>query len=920
MIAAIADVTFNGQKQTPTPVVSYNDGEDIITLTAGTDFTFSYGTDADNIHAGVNVGIVKITAKDGSNYSGFATKNFTILPLALASVTVGEIENQTYAYGAAITPELTVTGTDADNNNFPLRKNLDYTVNYGEGVTATNVNAGEALGVLSVVATGDFTFPEEEGAVANATFTIDPKNLGDEDITISEIANQDYTGAAIEPEGVTVTWTIGEGEGAVRNNITDFLTITSSNNTAVGTATIKATPKAEGGENYTGEAVSSFSILPTSIAGANVTFGGEIVYTGSPLTPDFTVSFGAGEDAVVLSADEYEIVSWGNNTDATQGDEDDDKAYVIIKGKGNYEKVSGTGDPITKKAYFVIAKKPVVITASDINVNFGVSPAEQFASTLNTVEGEDIGGKVTYTVYDNNEEPVIVEEANYAALAVSEGRYTVKATWAANPAPAVPVEGVTYDTEAQIAAQANYDLSFEAEGAIVPGAITVSYATLTIKPVNVTVKYGSEEQELAFEVYDGETKKEGVVFTEGHAPVLARAEGANVGEYAITVTNQTGENAVASAAYTFEFAEGTYKIDPFPITVTANDQTILYGSEPEIGVLATSLVKTVNEEGQEVAGDKVTVTISPATTGNQVIIDRGVLNLTLTLAANYDGSVKEHAEALVPAINNPNFIATIVPGTLTVKANTTLAFDDSKDDNLIKINANDGVKANVTIKFSARNARAAQWKADTWATMTLPFDISVGDLSKALGYAVVNVIDPSRTTIDGTGSTFYGKLTMKGGNGKTDVLAANKPFMVKTADDITGVINFGSRTIVAPTADLSIEAGEGAMFTGTYTGKTVTSEDNQAIWFMTGSDSKWWYIGSQGSWNILPFEGFIDMSNASNPAGARGMTFVFEEIDGSTTAIKGISTDDLNKQSFKVFLILKVLKMDCAPLKLGFFI
>jgi hypothetical protein len=236
----------------------------------------------------------------------------------------------------------------------------------------------------------------------------------------------------------------------------------------------------------------------------------------------------------------------------------------------------------------------------------------------------------------------------------------------------------------------------------------------------------------------------------------------------------------------------------------------------------------------------------------------------------------------------------------------------------------------VTIDFTARARELPvgtprTWTANTWVTLTLPFNISVADLSKALGYAIVNVIDPERTKVSGTSSEFYGKLTMKGGNGTGDeaYLVANKPFLVKTADDITGVIDFGTQTIVAP-SDLSVDAGEGAKFTGTYTTKNVTKAADAAIWFMIGGGRQSWaYITTTSSaeWDILPFEGFIDMS--SLPAQARSnMTFYFEEIDGSTTAIKSVSTDNLgsNKLDAKGWYNLNGMKMDGAPLQKGVYI
>ena len=206
--------------------------------------------------------------------------------------------------------------------------------------------------------------------------------------------------------------------------------------------------------------------------------------------------------------------------------------------------------------------------------------------------------------------------------------------------------------------------------------------------------------------------------------------------------------------------------------------------------------------------------------------------------------------------------------------------------------------------------------------MVLPFDISVAELSQVLGYAIVNVINPEKTKVSGTKSEFYGKLTMKGGNGSDEVLKANKPFLVKIAEDMDPAVNynFGPRKIVAPT-DLSVDAGEGCKFVGTYTTKTVTKDDDAAIWFMLGNLENWAYIGttSTATWDIVPVEAYIDMNAV--PAAARNLVFYAEEIDGSVTAIKGINSSNASaKQSAEGWYNLNGVKLNGVPTQKGIYI
>jgi hypothetical protein len=210
-------------------------------------------------------------------------------------------------------------------------------------------------------------------------------------------------------------------------------------------------------------------------------------------------------------------------------------------------------------------------------------------------------------------------------------------------------------------------------------------------------------------------------------------------------------------------------------------------------------------------------------------------------------------------------------------------------------------------------------------TLTLPFDISVANLSQKLGYAIVNVIDPSRTVISGTSSEFYGKLTMTGGNGKDKVLAANKPFLVKIADNIAdrdnGVIDFGTQTIVAPASaeDLTVDAGQGATFVGTYAPYEVPSADEAKKWFMIGGGfGKWAYIGtsSAATWELQSTEAYIQL-----PTKTQSIIFNFEDVDGSATAIKSVNADDLaGKKIAEGWYTINGVKLQNAPAEKGVYI
>ena len=205
-ITAIANQPFTGSALTPTPVVSYGEGDDKVTLVAGQDFNYSY---ANNTHVGT--ADITITAVSSSNYTGTQTAHFNITKVQLASVAVAAVADQTYNLGTAITPALTVTGTDADGHTFTLRPE-DYTVNYGADAAATNKNVGTATGTLTAAEDGDFTFPEAAASIGQATFTIVAKDLNSAEISIADIDPQTFNnGAAITPVPA-VNWNVVVGE------------------------------------------------------------------------------------------------------------------------------------------------------------------------------------------------------------------------------------------------------------------------------------------------------------------------------------------------------------------------------------------------------------------------------------------------------------------------------------------------------------------------------------------------------------------------------------------------------------------------------------------------------------------------------------------------------------------------------------
>lgn len=394
--------------------------------------------------------------------------------------------------------------------------------------------------------------------------------------------------------------------------------------------------------------------------------------------------------------------------------------------------------------------------------------------------------------------------------------------------------------------------------------------------------------------------------TEGAAPANA-----NVGNYQVVATYSDGLVNYANV----EIAPLAYTITKKQLAVVVGDQTVNYG-------VAIASAETANWN----------LAAGSAYAAGEDNDDAGIVLYTAQAINKYEPG-SENADAIMAKIEGDSNYEIAAEGNtwgkLSINAGAALVLNSDADD-LDKINAFDGQNVNVTINFTARNGRnlggERNWVKENWVTLTLPFNITVAELSQALGYAIVNEINPDRTVVNGTSSEFYGKLTLKGAYGE-DYLPANKPFLVQISEDIVnvngGVIDFGTQTIVAPATeeDLTVNAGQGAKFVGTYSPRLVDSNDGGNIWFMIGGGyTKWAYImsTSEAKWTIAPFEAYIDMS--ANP-GVQAMTFYFEDIDGTVTAISSVDADNSDaKQAAEGWYTLQGVKLESAPTQKGIYI
>lgn len=214
-----------------------------------------------------------------------------------------------------------------------LYEGTDYVLSY-----SNNTNLGQATAKISPPTDGisvnqnSVAFSIEEGDISNAT--------------ISSIANEKYNGNAHTPN-FTVTL-----NDTVLTKDVDY-TVTYTNNTDVGTATVKITGKG----NYAGTNSTTFKITAESISNTSVNTIPEQKYMGVAITPIPTITY----NGKTLSNNVDYTLSYSNNNRVGT-------ATVTITGKGNFTGI--TSKNFTIKDFTPDSSNPISLNSDKLKINW----------------------------------------------------------------------------------------------------------------------------------------------------------------------------------------------------------------------------------------------------------------------------------------------------------------------------------------------------------------------------------------------------------------------------------------------------------------------------------------------------------------------------------------------------------------------
>ena len=826
---------------------------------------------------------VKIFGKAGSVYEGYETYGTIDVKKAPLTLQVNGGSDLTKAYRAADPNAATLAYVATTPGQF---KNGDDPAKLGDYVKGTLTYTYEGQPNADVKNDIALTFSglsadNYEIEYADLNIDITAKSLDD---VIVEVEQGDvvYTGKNITP-----AYTIKDGDYTLQIGAGKDYTVACAEGDVHNVGLY--TPTITGANNYTGTitvgllGISTFNVTKATLSVASKnhekTYKADDYVIGD-LTNDVVFYGLLGDDVAKTSAD---LDGYVAPTFALQGTKAKNVSNYTITLTGgsskNYNFLLQNEGALAGK----LTITPATITVTADNKNKGIGQAlPAFTYTPGATQGTD---KIKDVI---TSDPTMTCEATASSPA---GDY-----------PIVISGGTT---------SANYKFAY-VNGNLHVGKVAI---TLTILPDSKV--YGDDDPDYLGA--EGTPEKnvnyvvngllEGDELTNIH---ITRDKGENFGKYLMSATYDD----VDLTKYTgVSVAPAQFSVTARPLTVTVMPQTLANNAAE--GALVVS-DETVVVEGLKFE-DKVTDVVVLAFNGVGGKVD---VDYPAGIQATLKGGVTNYSFAPVT-------------GRLVFGAGSgILALSDADVTNLQTIQLYDKKPVLVTLNLSQRNAQKLPatadanriWDAKLWNTLVLPFDISVAQLSAAFGYAIVNVVDPTKTTANNV----QFKLEM-------DEIPANTPFTIKTsmklidADPLKGITNDGvidfsggllPVQILAPTdAQLAgVDAGMGYKFVPTYE-KVTVDKDKSALRFLLGNSNSWAKIGatSEATWDIVPFAAYVDLSASAAP---EQVTFTFQELDGSTTTVKAIESGlaKANGYTMDGWYNLNGVKLEGVPTQKGIYI
>ena len=574
-------------------------------------------------NGGTAIGSYGVTITGQKNYTGTASKSFSIVANDASGFTVEAIDDQTYDGTAKEPAPVVKEGATTLATDY-------YSVAY-----LNNVNAGTA--VVTVTGKNGYTF------VKSQTFTIKPKALAADMLTLSS-ASFIFNGSVQKP---TVTMTDNGTTGSPIITSNDYVVI-NEGGTNVGSYNVVV----NGQNNYTGSISKSFNITELSISPGSIILAtlASYVYEGGEKKPAVQL-VKVGE--LVVPSTAYDV-AYSNNINYGS-------ATVTVKAK------TGTNFTGSCSTNFAIEQKPVtsdMIILSSENLIYTGSNQKPSVTVKNgdttltlgtdyTVDnpgGKDVGNYwVTVTGMGNYKGSATKQ---FSIVAENSAAFDVSGVSAQETYSGLPIEPEvtvwTTDHGATLTKGKDYEVTYSDNVNAGTATVTVTgmgnyggtrRVTFTIVPKDLVAdeiqlsqtsfKFNGTEQRPIVTVTDGaKTLKENTDFTVDY-PVDTKSQGTKtltitgIGNYkgtetrTYTIGSLTIANATVTLTYTNTVYNGTAQ-KPAVQTVYANglqltegvDYTVTYPTDADATNQGTKTI-TINGIGNYSETKAVTYQIAP---------------------------------------------------------------------------------------------------------------------------------------------------------------------------------------------------------------------------------------------------------------------------------------------------------------------
>lgn len=582
-IDEISDVTYKGVEIIPT-VNIYFDGTPLI---LNVDYKLTYDSDL------INVGVKNIKIVGINNFENYEkTISFNIVQKNIndSDIVFSDVEPIMYT-GSVIKPTITIMYGD-----IRLTVDTDYTVS-SEAYEVGDATA-VVTGINNYIGTKEITFKIIKESNVKATLN-----------NTSYV----YTGSEIRPN--EFTFTVNDEEVRIDASKYDLIynnniNVSYDGENIIAGASLTITFK----ESYEGSIKLSFMINPKDISSFVVKDVEESYpYEINGVRPSFSVY----DDNKIIEASNYSASYYRNKEISTF----DNKAYILIKGTGDYTGTLRYEFAITQRTYnddeieIVFESDKYYYTGSNISPKYSIiinNEATTITSTIsfyldNLCENENSPlaagiyyAKVVFSCAEYCGEKIVKFEVLRVELSNSFITVDANATYNGNDITLnqnslelkykemILVLGTDFSLEYQNNKNSGqYDLVINGINNFT-GAINTKYtinkAKLTLKATDLTGQYSEDIKELTYEIVSGEVYNDDIINV---SLTTLATNSSDVGDYNIYI-EASNEN------YEIALNNGTYKITPYVIVISNLNQTKKYNNKLQLPTLPTKLPDEVS--------------------------------------------------------------------------------------------------------------------------------------------------------------------------------------------------------------------------------------------------------------------------------------------------------------------------------------